>query len=180
MTNSPLGWLRRWPTWQAEGPYGHGNRFEEEGPIVAELATEKMVVSATPERCFEVSSDIGAYPEWAADIKEVTIEERDDQGRPRLVTFRAAAFGRSTNYTLAYDFSEAPRVLSWVQTRGDITSKLDGRYEFAATEDNRTEVIYHLEVEMKVPLPGFIKMRAQSRIMSIALRELKARVESTA
>ena len=78
------------------------------------------------------------------------------------------------------DFSEAPRVLSWVQTRGDITSKLDGRYEFAATEDNRTEVIYHLEVEMKVPLPGFIKMRAQSRIMSIALRELKARVESTA
>ena len=147
---------------------------------MAELATEKMVVAATPERCFEVSSDIGAYPEWAADIKEVTIEERDDQGRPRLVTFRAAAFGRSTSYTLAYDFSEAPRVLSWVQTRGDITSKLDGRYEFAAAEDERTEVIYHLEVEMKVPLPGFIKMRAQSRIMSIALRELKARVESTA
>ena len=147
---------------------------------MAELATERMVVSATPERCFEVSSDIGAYPEWAADIKEVTIDERDDEGRPRLVTFRAAAFGRSTNYTLAYDFSEAPRVLSWVQTRGDITSKLDGRYVFAPTDDGRTEVTYHLEVEMKVPLPGFIKMRAQSRIMSIALRELKARVESTA
>ena len=147
---------------------------------MAELATERMVVSATPERCFEVSSDIDAYPEWAADIKEVTIDQRDDRGRPRLVTFRAAAFGRSTNYTLAYDFSEAPRVLSWVQTRGDITSKLDGRYVFAATDDGRTEVTYHLEVEMKVPLPGFIKMRAQSRIMSIALRELKARVESKA
>jgi ribosome-associated toxin RatA of RatAB toxin-antitoxin module len=147
---------------------------------VAELATERMVVSATPERCFEVSSDIGAYPQWAADIKEVTIEEQDDQGRPRLVTFRAAAFGRSTNYTLAYDFSQAPQVLSWVQTRGDITSKLDGRYEFAPNGAGGTEVTYHLEVEMKVPLPGFIKMRAQSRIMSIALRELKARVESTA
>ena len=96
------------------------------------------------------------------------------------MTFRAAAFGRSTNYTLAYDFSQAPRVLSWVQTRGDITSKLDGRYEFAPNGDGGTEVTYHLEVEMKVPLPGFIKMRAQSRIMSIALRELKARVESTA
>ena len=96
------------------------------------------------------------------------------------MTFRAAAFGRSTNYTLAYDFSEAPRVLSWVQTRGDITSKLDGRYVFAPNGDGGTEVTYHLEVEMKVPLPGFIKMRAQSRIMSIALRELKARVESTA
>jgi hypothetical protein len=148
------------------------------GLIVAEQATERMVVSATPARCFEVSSDIEAYPQWASDIKEVTIESRDDQGRPELVTFRAAAFGRSTSYTLAYDYSEAPSVLSWVQTRGDITSKLDGRYVFAANGDG-TEVTYHLEVEMKVPLPGFIKMRAQSRIMSIALRELKARVEST-
>jgi len=71
-------------------------------------------------------------------------------------------------------------VLAWVQTEGDITSKLDGRYVFAATPDGGTEVTYHLEVELKVPLPGFIKMRAQSRIMSIALRDLKARVESTA
>ncbi len=146
---------------------------------MAEQATERMVVSATPTRCFEVSSDIGAYPQWAADIKEVTIDERDDQGRPELVTFRAAAFGRSTSYTLAYDYSESPKVLSWVQTRGDITSKLDGRYIFEPNGDGGTEVTYHLEVEMKVPLPGFIKMRAQSRIMSIALRELKARVEST-
>ena len=146
--------------------------------MAEEQATERMVVSATPERCFEVSSDIGAYPEWAADIKEVTIEERDDQGRPLLVTFRAAAFGRSTSYTLAYDFGEAPQVLAWVQTRGDITSKLDGRYVFAPNGDGGTEVTYHLVVEMKVPLPGFIKMRAQSRIMAIALRELKARVES--
>jgi ribosome-associated toxin RatA of RatAB toxin-antitoxin module len=139
-----------------------------------------MVVSATPARCFEVSSDIGSYPQWAADIKEVTIDERDEQGRPKLVTFRAAAFGRSTSYTLAYDYAEAPDVLAWVQTQGDITSKLDGRYVFAPNGDQGTEVTYHLEVEMKVPLPGFIKMRAQSRIMSIALRELKARVESTA
>jgi ribosome-associated toxin RatA of RatAB toxin-antitoxin module len=138
-----------------------------------------MVVAATPERCFDVSSDIDAYPQWAGDIKDVSVEERDEQGRPKLVNFRAAAFGRSTSYTLAYDFSQAPRVLSWVQTRGDITSKLDGRYEFAPDGSGGTEVTYHLEVEMKVPLPGFIKMRAQSRIMSIALRELKARVEST-
>ncbi len=147
---------------------------------MAEQATERMTVSATPERCFQVSSDIRAYPEWAADIKEVSVEEEDAEGRPTLVTFRAAAFGRSTSYTLAYDYSEAPKVLAWVQTQGDITSKLDGRYVFEPSGDGGTAVTYHLEVEMKVPLPGFIKMRAQSRIMSIALRELRARVESSA
>ncbi len=147
---------------------------------MAEHATERTVVSATAARCFEVSSDIAAYPQWAADIKDVTIGARDDEGRPTSVTFRAAAFGRSTSYTLAYDYSRAPGVLSWVQTDGDITARLDGSYVFAPDGSGGTEVTYHLDVEMKVPLPGFIKMRAQSRIMATALRELKARAESDA
>jgi ribosome-associated toxin RatA of RatAB toxin-antitoxin module len=152
----------------------------EEHEIVADQATEHMSVSASPERCFSVVADIERYPEWAADIKEIVVDERDDQGRPVLVTFRAAAFGRSTSYTLRYDFSEAPHVLSWKLTKGDITSKLDGSYVFDAAEGSGTRVTYHLEAELRVPIPGFIKMRAQSRIMSTAMRELKARVESSA
>jgi ribosome-associated toxin RatA of RatAB toxin-antitoxin module len=151
----------------------------EEHEIVADQATEHMSVSASPERCFSVVADIERYPEWAADIKEIVVDERDDDGRPVLVTFRAAAFGRSTSYTLRYDFSEAPHILSWKLTKGDITSKLDGSYVFDPSEGSGTEVTYHLEAELRVPIPGFIKMRAQSRIMSTAMRELKARVESS-
>ena len=47
---------------------------------MAELATERMVVSASPARCFEVSADLASYPSWAADIKSVTIDERDAEG----------------------------------------------------------------------------------------------------
>ncbi len=146
---------------------------------MAEQATERIHVSSPPESCFAVAADIERYPEWAADIKDVTVHERDADGRPALVSFRAAAFGRSTNYTLAYDFSKAPTALSWRLTQGDITTKLDGSYSFERTEGNETDVLYHLEVELRVPIPGFIKMRAQSRIMSTALRELRARVESS-
>jgi len=147
---------------------------------VAEQATERITVAAPPELCFEVADDIERYPEWAADIKEVIVHERDEQGRPSLVSFRVAAFGRSTSLTLAYDHREAPHVLGWRLTRGDITTRYDGRYEFVPTGDGRTEVTYHLEVELRVPIPGFIRMRAQSRIVSTALRELRARVESMA
>jgi len=139
-----------------------------------------MVVGAPPERCYAVTADIERYPEWAADIKDVTVHERDDQGRPLLVSFRAAAFGRSTSYTLAYDWSDAPHSLSWRLTQGDITTKLDGTYIFDPGESGGTDVTYHLEVELRVPIPGFIKMRAQSRIMSTALRDLKAQAESAA
>jgi ribosome-associated toxin RatA of RatAB toxin-antitoxin module len=146
---------------------------------VADQATEHMSVAAPPERCFAVVADLERYPEWAADIKEVEVKERDGQGRPQLVTLRAAAFGRSTSMTLAYDYSEAPRVLSWKLTQGDITTKWDGSYIFEPNGDGGTDVTYHVEAELRVPIPGFIKMRATSRIMATAMRELKARVEST-
>jgi len=146
---------------------------------VAERATERMVVAATPEQCFAVASDIERYPQWAADIKQVVIDGRDGEGRPAAATFRAGAFGRSTSYTLSYDYGDAPRTLAWKQTAGDLTSKLDGDYRFEASGNGTTEVTYTLEVELRVPLPGFIKRRAQSRIMHTALEELKARVESS-
>jgi ribosome-associated toxin RatA of RatAB toxin-antitoxin module len=138
-----------------------------------------MVVGAPPEQCFAVVSDIERYPEWAGDIKEVSVQSRDAEGRPAEVTFRAGAFGRSSSNTLSYDYSLAPRALSWKQTAGDLTSKFDGRYSFEKADNGGTEVTYTLEVELRVPLPGFIKRRAQSRIMHTALEELKARVESS-
>jgi len=144
---------------------------------VAEHTTQRMRIRATPERCFEVVTDFDDYPAWAADIKSVTIDSVDDQGRATRVTFRAAAFGRSTTITLDYDYSDAPRRLSWVLHHGDITSRYDGAYEFDELDDGESEVIYHLEVELRVPIPGFVKRRAESRIISTALGQLKARVE---
>jgi len=137
-----------------------------------------MVVAASPEQCFAVVADIERYTEWAGDIKSVTVARRDEQARPAEVTFRAGAFGRSTSYTLVYDYSDVPRTLAWKQIAGDLTSKLDGDYRFRLVPDGGTEVTYTLEVELRVPLPGFIKRRAQSRIMHTALEELKVRVES--
>lgn len=142
-----------------------------------EQVTERMVIRGSLDHCFAVLIDFELYPEWAADIKAVAVEERDAEGRPVRVTFRAAAFGRSTSYTLLYDYAEAPGRLSWVQVAGDLTRRLDGAYVLESAGDEATEIRYDLVVELKVPLPGFVKRRAEGRIMGTALRELKARVE---
>jgi ribosome-associated toxin RatA of RatAB toxin-antitoxin module len=147
---------------------------------MADHTTQVMVIDASPQRCYEVISDVERYPEWATDIKSVTVLERDQQGRPLLVQFRAAAFGRSTSYTLKYDYSAAPKVVSWVQVIGDLTNKLDGEYVFAeapAGDRPGTQVTYDLLAELKLPIPGFIKRRAEGRIVHTALRELKVRAE---
>jgi hypothetical protein len=144
---------------------------------VEEQVAERMIIRGTPQDCYTVLTSFERYPEWAADIKSVHIEERDASGRGVLITFRAAAFGRSTSYTLRYDYGQAPEELSWVQTAGDITRRLDGSYHLAPSGDGGTEIVYRLVVDLKVPLPGFVKRRAEGRIMSTALRELRAVVE---
>jgi ribosome-associated toxin RatA of RatAB toxin-antitoxin module len=144
---------------------------------VTEQATQRTVIRAPADRCFAVVTDFERYADWVPDIKSVQVERRDDEGRPVEVTFRAAAFGRSTTYTLAYDYSGAPRSLSWVQARGDLTSRLDGHYIFEPAEGDDTEAVYHLDVELRVPIPGFVKRRAEGRIIHTALDDLKARAE---
>jgi ribosome-associated toxin RatA of RatAB toxin-antitoxin module len=144
---------------------------------VEEQVAERIMVRATPQHCFDALISYEEYPEWSADIKAVTVLERDDLGRATKVAFRAAAFGRTTSLTLGYDYSQAPLRLSWVQEDGDLTRCYDGIYTFEPSGDE-TEVTYQLTVELKVPLPGFVRRRAESRIVNGALRELKARVEA--
>lgn len=142
-----------------------------------EQATERVMVKATPERCYEVAIDFDTYPEWSEDIKKVDILERDGKERPTEVRFWAEAMGRTTQYTLEYDYSEAPSCLSWKLIEGDIERSLEGRYVFEPVND-QTELTYHLAVELRVPMPGFVKRRAEDRILGAALQELKVRAES--
>jgi len=146
-------------------------------PPMAESASQSITIAASPERCFEIVTDFASYPEWARDLKEAIVRERDDQGRPTEVEFRASALGRSTHYTLAYDYAEAPEKLSWSMVKGDIMRAIDGAYWFRPAPSGGTDVQYDLAIELVVPLPGFVKRRAEVRILN-TIRELKARAES--
>lgn len=139
-------------------------------------ATDTENVAATPARCFDVAVDFERYPEWAHDVKEANVLDRDAQGRATKVEYRASALGRSTHYTLAYDYSQAPERISWSLVDGDIMRVIDGAYSFVP-DAGGTAVTYSLKIELIVPLPGFVKRRAEVRILH-TLKELKARAES--
>jgi ribosome-associated toxin RatA of RatAB toxin-antitoxin module len=143
---------------------------------MAEQASQTTTIAASPERVWAIAADFERYPEWARDVKDVVVRSRDGEGRPLEVEFRASALGRSTHYTLGYDYSLAPQMLSWSLVRGDIMSTVDGTYHFTATDDGGTEVRYDLTIELVVPLPGFVKRRAEVRILN-TVRELKTRAE---
>jgi uncharacterized protein YndB with AHSA1/START domain len=146
---------------------------------MAETATESITIAAPLDEVWAIATDLERYPEWTHDVKDVLITSRDDAGRPHEVEFRTSALGRSTHYTLEYDYADAPRKLAWTMVRGDIQRSIDGAFIFQPTDDGGTHVQYDLAIELVVPLPGFVKRRAERRILN-AIKELKAFAEAGA
>lgn len=146
---------------------------------MAEQAKEHTRIDAPVEECFDTLTDFERYPEWAGDLKEARVVERDDQDRALVVEYRAAAMGRSTTYRLRYDYTDAPHRLGWQLDTGDIQRELDGAYELRPADGDAavTDVSYELSIDLIMPIPGFVKRRAEARILKTALDELKARVE---
>ncbi len=146
-----------------------------------EQTSATLVVNATVDACFAVGVDIGAYPEWVDDLQSAEILTTDDRGWPQTVRFEAAGLGRMTSYVLAYDLAQAPDVLAWNLVSGDLTREIEGRYRFEdVTEDPAqplTNVSYDLTIDLAVPLPGFVKRRAEDKIVRAALDRFKQRVE---
>lgn len=142
-------------------------------------AREQAVINAPVTAVYDALVDFERYPEWAGDLKQATIVERDSEGRAQVVEFRAAAMGRSTTYRLRYDYEGAPAKLAWVLESGDLERELDGAYHLRAADDaGTTEVVYELSVDLVLPIPGFVKRRAEARIIKTALADLKALIES--
>lgn len=143
---------------------------------MADTAKQTTVIAASPEHCFAVATQFEAYPQWAKDLKEAVVLEHDSTGRATKVEFRASALGRSTHYTLAYTYGDNPLTVAWKLVEGDIMRTLDGDYMFEPVS-NGTLVTYDLSIDLVIPLPGFVKRRAENRILH-TLNELKARCES--
>jgi uncharacterized membrane protein len=143
---------------------------------MADQATETAEIDAPVDQILDVLLDLDAYPTWARDLKGVHVDSRDEAGRAREVTFRAAAMGRSTSYTLRYSYLDSPTRMTWELVRGDIARRIDGSYTLVpvAGQPSRTQVTYDLTVDLVVPLPSFVKRRAEAKIVHAALRELKA------
>lgn len=144
---------------------------------MADEARESIHIDATPEQCYAVAIAFERYPEWATDVKDVEVLERDGEGRGVRVRYEIAALGKTIGYVLAYDYADAPGGFAWRLEKADLLRRLDGAYRFDA-DGGGTNVGYVLSVDVTLPLPGFMKRAAAGMIVDNAMKQLKAYVEA--
>jgi ribosome-associated toxin RatA of RatAB toxin-antitoxin module len=146
---------------------------------MAERTESSITVDAAPADVLAVIADLDAYPQWAGAVKDVEVLSRK-AGRPEQARFVVDNGPIKDTYVLDYSWPNGKTgtgTVSWHLVEAGIIRKLDGSYELAGSGDSATTVTYRLAVDVKIPMLGMLKRKAEKVIIDTALKELKRRVE---
>ena len=147
---------------------------------MADRTESSITVEAPPATVMAVIADFEAYPQWTGAVKQVEVRSRGAGGRADEVWFQLDAGAIKDSYILAYAW-EGDRSVAWNLVEAEqIVKKMDGAYRLADNGDGSTTVTYQLMVDVKIPMLGMIKRKAEKVIIDTALKELKKRVEGDA
>jgi ribosome-associated toxin RatA of RatAB toxin-antitoxin module len=147
---------------------------------MAEQTESSIVIAAPPRPIMDVIADLETYPQWSDGIAQVVVlTEFADDSRPATARFHLESGPIRDVYELEYDW-DGNREVSWWLTTGDMLKAMDGTYSLHDNGDGTTTVSYRLAVDVKIPMIGLIKRKAEKVIVDTALKGLKRRVEAGA
>ena len=142
---------------------------------MADQASSSITIEADPSDVLEVIRDVEAYPEWTGGIAKAVVVEPGADG-PKKVAFSMSQSGLSDEYTLVYDWQKDG--VEWSLAEPSKLQKSQrGSYKLSGS-GGTTQVTYLLTMDIKVPMIGLMKRKAEKMIIDSALKELKKRVES--
>ena len=144
---------------------------------MAESTESSITVDAAPADVMAVIADFEAYPEWTGAVKEAEVRSKASNGRAKEVWFSLDAGAIKDQYTLAYTWKGDKEVRWHLVEAEQIMKAMDGVYLLHDNSDGSTTVTYQLAVDVKIPMLGMIKRKAEKVIIDTALKELKKRVE---
>jgi hypothetical protein len=120
-------------------------------------------IPASIDVCWAVVEDLPAAPSWQAGLDELTVVERDDDGRPLLADTVTDAKFRKVACRVRFDY-DAPHRLSFRRISGDV-QVMEASWELSELGPERTRATYTMAVD-----PGRLGLMAKP--LEKALRPL--------
>lgn len=144
---------------------------------MADRTTSSVTVAAPRADVMAVIADFASYPKWASALRSAEVLGRDGEGRASRVRFGLDAGVVKDSYVLSYDWDGDVGVRWNLAEPGSVITALSGGYVLADA-DGGTEVTYDLAVDVRIPMPGMLKRRAERTIIDTALKGLRDRAEA--
>ena len=133
-----------------------------------------IVIDASAARIMEVITDFENYPAWATGMTASEVLSQDASGRPLDVRFVLDSPPIRDTFILRYDYRDENRLVwSLATDQAAILKEMDGTYTIDAITKTQSRVTYQLYVDLKIPLLGLLKRKAERIIVDTALKGLK-------
>ena len=146
---------------------------------MANKTASSITVAAPKSDVMAVIADFADYPRWAAALRSADVLEAGPDGRAARVRFMLDAGVLRDTYVLAYTWDDDEQVTWQLAEPGTVIAEMTGAYHLA-DHGAGAEVNYELTVDVRIPMPGLLKRKAEKMIIDTALKGLKARTESLA
>jgi ribosome-associated toxin RatA of RatAB toxin-antitoxin module len=146
---------------------------------MADRTESRITIEAPAAAVLDVIADFDAYPEWTGAVKNTETLATDEDGWAEQVRFVLDAGAIKDTYVLGYDWDVEPDgsgTVSWHLVEGQVLKAMEGAYVLK-TSGAATDVTYRLMVDLKIPILGMLRRKAEKVIIETALNELKKRVE---
>jgi ribosome-associated toxin RatA of RatAB toxin-antitoxin module len=143
---------------------------------VAGMATSdsrEVVIEATPEEILDVIADVEATPDWSPQYQKAVILERHPDGRPKQVEMTVKAAGLTDVMVIEYTWTDSS--VNWTLVKSGQLKKQDAGYTLTPNGE-KTEVRFDMEIDLSIPMPGFILKRTLKGGMETATDGLRKQV----
>jgi carbon monoxide dehydrogenase subunit G len=144
---------------------------------MADRTSSSITIDASAPEVMAVIADFPAYPGWAEGITAAEVVSTTEDGRADQVRITLEAGPIKDTYVLAYDWVGDDAVHWNLAEAGTMLTGMTGAYRLAPA-DGSTEVTYELAVDVRIPMIGMVRRKAEKRIIETALKGLKRRVEA--
>ena len=143
---------------------------------MAERTTSSITIEAAPADRHGGDRRLRPLPGWTGEVKEARGPlARTPTGRAERSASSWTRARSRTTYTLGYTWQATTRSAGPWSRPQDAPRRSTARYRLADA-GNGTEVTYQLTVDVKIPMIGMIKRKAEKVIIDRALAGLKKRV----
>ena len=135
--------------------------------------SREVVIEATPGEILHVIADVESAPSWSSQYQSAEVLATYADGRPRKVKMKVKAAGITDEQTVEYTWGD--NTAGWTLLKAGQMRSQEATYTLTP-QGEKTKVRFDLEVELSVPLPGFVVKRAIKGAMETATDGLRKQV----
>ena len=135
--------------------------------------SREVVIEASPEEILAVIADVKSAPTWSSQYQSAEVLDTYKDGRPKQVKMKVKAAGITDEQTVEYTWGD--NTAGWTLIKAGQLKTQNARYTLTPQGD-KTKVRFDIEVDLSIPLPGFIVKQAIKGAVDTATNGLRKQV----